>query len=138
MRGLRRDLLPLVGAAILVGFSIAALPFSQGLFHAPRTPYGEDPVWILLQNAEPLIPRGAHVLVRVEPPDPVYDSYLHRFGIGLLPGRTIVPSALWGVPTSSDVQRQADYEIVVGKRPQSPPGRLLLETPEGTVWRRGR
>lgn len=134
---MRRELLPLVGAAILVAFSIAALPFSQGLFRAPRTPYGESPVWILLQSAGPLIPRGARVLVRVEPPDPGYDSYLHRFGVGLLPGRTVVPAALWGVPTPSDVQREAEYEIVVGKRPQDLPGRLLLETPEGTVWRRG-
>jgi hypothetical protein len=134
---LNKEVLPLLGAAILAGFSVAALPFSQGLFRAPRTPYGESPVWILLQSAEPLIPRGAHVLVRVEPPDPGYDFYLHRFGVGLLPGRTIVPAALWGVPTSADAQREAEYEIVVGKRPPSPPGRLLLETPEGTVWRRG-
>ena len=134
---MRRLALPLAGAAILTGFSIAALPFSRGLFRAPRTPYGESPAWILIQTAGPLIPRGSRVLVRVEPPDPGYDSYLHRFGVGLLPGRTIVPAAVWDVPTPPDVQREAEYEVVLGKKPRDPPGRMLLETPEGTVWRRG-
>lgn len=141
---MRRSLLPLAGATILTAFSIAALPFSRGLFHAPRTPFGDVPrdftvpAWILLARADSLIPRGAPVLVRLEPADPVNDSYLHRFGVGLLPGRRIVPAALWGVPTPADLQREAEFEVVVGTKPQAPPGRLLLESPEGTVWRRER
>jgi hypothetical protein len=138
----RALLLPLAGSAILTAFLIAALPFSRGLFRVPRTPYDASepsftaPAWVLLQRSDPLIPRGAAVLVRTEPPDPTNDTYLHRFGIGLLPGRRIVPAALWGVPPPPDVVREAEYEIVVGLTPPIPPGRLLLQIPEGSVWRR--
>ena len=134
----RAALLAVAGSAVLAGFSVAALPFSRGLFRAPRTPYGENADWVLLQSAGPLIPPGSAVLIRAEPPDPAKDSYLHRFGVALLPGRRVVPAALWGVPTPEDVQREAAYEVVVGKRPPTPPGELLLEIPEGTVWRRPR
>ena len=137
-------LLSLAGSAILAGFSVAALPFSRGLFHVPRTPYDASeatftvPAWILLARADPLIPRGAAVVIRTEPPDPTNNSYLHRFGIALLPGRKIVPAALWGVPTSPDLLRDAEYEVVVGEMPSVRPGRLLLKISEGSVWKRER
>jgi hypothetical protein len=140
----RALLLSLAGSAILAAFSIAALPFSRGLFRAPRTPYDASeadfmvPPWVLLQRANALVPRGATVVVRAEPPNPTTDSYLHRIGVALLPGRRIVPAALWGVSTAPEVLREADYEIVVGKAPPSPAGRLLISTPEGGVWRRDR
>jgi hypothetical protein len=132
----RSVLASLAGAAVLAAFSIAALPFSRGLLRAPRTPYGESADWVLLSGAGPLIPPGSSVLIRAEPPDPVKDSYLHRFGVSLLPGRRIVPAALWGVATPPDIQLGAEYEVVVGSRPEPPPGELLLQIPEGTVWRR--
>jgi hypothetical protein len=137
-------LLSLAGSAILAGFSIAALPFSRGLFHVPRTPYDASeaaftvPAWILLQRASEVVPREASVVVRVEPPDATNDSYLHRFAVALLPGRKIVPAALWSVPTAPEVLREADYEIVVGKAPPSPAGQLVLSIPEGSVWKRER
>jgi hypothetical protein len=140
----RSVLLSLAGSAVLTAFSIAALPFSRGLFHAPRTPYGDfsadftAPAWILLSRAESLIPRGAAVLPRSEPPDPTTDTYLHRFAVGLLPGRRIVPAARWMVPSEPEETRTAEYEIVLGRAPSPPPGNLLLEIPEGTVWRRSR
>ena len=140
----RRLAPPLLAAAILTGFSIAALPFSRGLFRVPRTPYDASdasfavPAWILLSRAGTLLPGDASVLVRNEPPDPTTDTHLHRFAVGLLPGRRIVPAALWGVPAPPNVQREADYEVVVGRPPASPPGRLVLEIPEGTVWKRER
>ena len=144
MRAFGREVLvPLVGAAILTGFSVAALPFSRGLFRAPRTPFdaGEAsfivPAWVVLSRAEPLLPRGASVLVRGEPADAMYDTYLHRFAVALLPGRQIVPAARWGVPSSADEMRTAQYEVVVGRRPSgSSDRRLLLEIPEGSLWRR--
>jgi len=136
-------LLSLAGSAILAGFSVAALPFSRGLFRAPRTPYDASeaastaPAWILLRRAAEVVPRDASVVVRVEPPDATVDSYLHRFAIALLPGRKIVPAALWSVPTDPAL-READYEVVVGKAPPSPAGRLVLAIPEGSVWKRER
>jgi hypothetical protein len=140
----RALLLSLAGSAILAAFSIAALPFSRGLFRAPRTPYDASdaqftvPAWILLQRAEPLIPPGASVVVRVEPSDSNTDSYLHRFGVALLPGRRIVPAALWGVPTAPELLLVADCEIVVGATTSSTGRRLVLSTPEGSVWKRDR
>lgn len=145
MRGLdRRALLPLAGAAVLAAFSIAALPFSRGLFQAPRTPYDASPAasltvpaWIVLQRAEALVPPGASVVVRIEPADASTDSYLHRFAIALLPGRRILPAALWGVPTDPAGLLAAEYVVVVGPVPSPPPpGFLLLKIPEGSVWRR--
>jgi hypothetical protein len=35
-----------------------------------------------------------------------------------------------------EVWKDAQYMIVVGPRPVPPPGTLVLETPDGTVWRR--
>jgi hypothetical protein len=137
-------LLSLAGSAILAGFSVAALPFSRGLFRVPRTPYDANeasflaPAWILLQRAAEIVPRDVSVVVRGEPPDATNDSYLHRFAVGLLPGRKIVPAAVWNVPTAPEDLREADYEIVVGKTPPSPTGRLLLSIPEGSVWKRER
>ena len=139
MRGV---LLPLVGSAVLTAFSIAALPFSRGLFRVAQTPFDASdpafavPAFVLLQRAEAFVPRGASVIVRSEPSDATNDSYLHRFGVALLPGRKILPAALWGVPTPPDVTRDAEYEVVLGRAPSHAPGRLLVEIPEGTVWRR--
>lgn len=139
----RRTLLPLAGSAVLAAFSVAALPFSRGLFRAPRTPYDASPsayvtvpAWLVLERAASLVPRGAPVVVRTEPADAATDSYLHRFAVALLPGRRILPAALWGVATDPAGLVEADYEVIVGKRPPSPPGSLLLELPEGTVWKR--
>jgi hypothetical protein len=136
----RRLALSLLGAVVLTGFSIASLPFERGLFHVPQTPYDAHEArdlpgtWILMSRAERLIPPGASVIVRSEPPDANADSYLHRFGVALLPGRRIVPAALWGVPTPPQDLR-ADYEIVVGRPPAAPPGDELLALHQGTVWR---
>ena len=61
-----------------------------------------------------------------EPRDPIRDGYFHRFGVALLPHARLVPAG------SGD----AEIVIVVGARPERPPGDLLLDTPEGSVWRR--
>lgn len=142
---MRRPLLfSVAGSALLAAFSVAALPFSRGLFRAPRTPYDASeaafmvPAWIVLQRAAEVVPRDASVVVRAEPPDATSDSYFHRFAVALLPGRKIVPAARWGVPTDPVLLWEVDYEIVVGKSPPTPTGRLVLSIPEGSVWKRGR
>jgi hypothetical protein len=140
----RAVLAALAGSAVLAGFAAAALPFSHGLFRAPRTPYDASeaaftaPAWILLERAESLIPRDTSVVARVEPPDANTDMFLHRFAVALLPRRKIVPAALWGVPTAPDLLAEADYEIVVGATTSSPGRRLVLSTPEGSIWKRDR
>jgi hypothetical protein len=140
----RGAFLPIVGSAVLTALSIAALPFSRGLFRVAQTPYDAGdavsvvPGFILLRRADSLILRGASVVARSGSSDPTADTYLHRFAVGLLPGRKIVPAALWGVATGPGPLREADYEIVVGQRPPAPVGRLVLAIPEGTVWKRDR
>ncbi|MDQ5858005.1 MAG: hypothetical protein M3542_06995 [Acidobacteriota bacterium] len=140
----RGTLLPLAGSAVLAAFSIAALPFSRGLFHAPRTPYDASEAgfiavrpWIVLQRAQSLVPPGASVVVRIEPGDPSTDSYLHRFAVALLPGRRIVPAALWSVPTDPAGLLTAEYIVVVGPVPSpAPPGVPLVQLPEGSIWKK--
>lgn len=141
---MRRALLPLAGSFVLAAFSVAALPFSRGLFRAPRTPYDAGdprftaPAFVLLNSAEPLIPAGASVLVRSEPADPTADTYLHRYAVALLPGRTIIPAARWGMPMAPADTAKAEYEVVLGRSPEgASSGRLLRALPEGTIWRRG-
>lgn len=106
-------------------------------------PYDASPAafitvpWIVLQSAEALVPPGAFVVVRSEPVDAASDSDLHRFAVALLPGRRILPAARWGVPTDPAELFDAEYIVVVGPIPQPPPpGVLLLQIPEGSVWRK--
>lgn len=137
-----RILAPLVGAAVLVAFAGASLPWKSGLLARPRTPFDRSaadsvaPGFALLRDSDALIPRGAIVVARTEPRDPVRETYFHRFAIALLPGREVLPAAYYGMATPPEVWERAEYIVVVGKRPASPPGRLLLETPDGSVWRR--
>jgi hypothetical protein len=137
-----RILAPLLGAAVLAGFSIASLPWRENLFRRPPTPFERSaaksvaPLYALLTAASCAIPDGASVVARTEPPDAVQETYFHRFAISLLPGRRVLPSAFYGVFVYPEVWKEAQYLVVVGPRPVPPPGTLVLETPEGTVWRR--
>jgi hypothetical protein len=136
-------LAPLLGAAILVGSSITSLPWRENLFRRPRTPFDRSaassvaPGYALLTAAAPLVPPGATVVVRTEPRDPVQETYYHRFADALLPGRRALPASLYGHPAPDELWRDAEYVVFVGGKPSEPPGRLLLETAEGTVWKAG-
>jgi hypothetical protein len=133
---------PLLGAAVLAGFSIASLPWKENLFRRPPTPFERSaarsvaPLYAMLTAASSVIPDGASVVARTEPPDAIQETYFHRFAISLLPGRRVLPSAFYGGFVYPEVWKDAQYVVVVGSRPVPPPGTLVLETPEGTVWRR--
>ncbi len=137
-----RILAPLLGAAVLAGFSIASLPWKENLFRRPPTPFERSaaksvaPLYAMLTAASSAIPDGASVVARTEPPDAVQETYFHRFAISLLPGRRVLPSAFYGGFVYPEVWKDAQFMVVVGPRPVPPPGTLVLETPEGTVWRR--
>ena len=137
-----RLLAPLAGAAVLVAVSVARLPWADHPFARPRTPFDRSTApgvaagFALLRNAEGVIPPGGVVLVRTAPEDPTSETYFHRFAIALLPGREVLPAAYYGMPTPPEVWNRASYVVVVGGKPAQPPGRLLLETPDGTVWKR--
>lgn len=121
--------------------SVARLPPLAAVAHPPATPYDRSPAghvvpaFILLDSAAAVIPRGASVTVTSEPPDPARDTESHHMGVALLPGRQVVPAALWGAPRP-DLAGQADYIVILGRRPAVSYGRLLYESPPGTVWQR--
>jgi hypothetical protein len=135
------QLFPLIGAAILVAFSLSSLHWGEGLFRRPRTPFDRSaahavaPGYVLVTAAAPRIPAGAIVVVRTEPRDPVAETYYHRFADALLPGRRAVPASIYGQFSAPELSRGAEYVLVVGPRPSEAPGELVLELPEGTLWR---
>jgi hypothetical protein len=137
-----RILAPLLGAAVLVAFAAASLPWKAGVLAKPRTPFDRSaassvaPGFALLRDAEGVIPRGAVLVARTEPRNPDQETYFHRFALALLPGREVLPAAYYGMTTPPEVWSRARYFVVVGKRPAEPLGRLLLETPDGTVLKR--
>jgi hypothetical protein len=90
----------------------------------------------LLRDSASVIPAGGSVVARTEPPNAVQETYFHRFALSLLPGRRVLPSALYGQFVDPAVWNDAEFLIVVGARPAAPPGELLLATAEGSVWRR--
>jgi len=131
---------PLIGAAILVASTLVSLPWKENLFRRPRTIFDRSaasavaPGYALVAAAVPVIPAGATVVVRTEPRDPIAETYYHRFADALLPGRRALPASFYGRFAPPEVSRDAAYVLIVGAKPAEPPGRLLLETPEGTVW----
>lgn len=134
--------MPLAGSAILVTFAVASLPWSVGILRKPLTPFDLSaadsvaPGYALLRSAAAVIPSGASVVARTEPPDPVRESYFYRFAVALLPGRRVLPTARNGQFIDPGHWRDAAFQVVVGGKPAEPPGDLLLDAPWGSVWRR--
>jgi len=133
----------LLGAALLAALALRAVPWSAGLA-APETPFTHSttpflaPAYALLRDAEARIPRGASVAVLAEPRDARLESHFYRLGLALLPERDVLPAAFFDRFTPEATWAPAEYLVVVGKRPESEPGRLVLETPRGSVWRRSK
>jgi hypothetical protein len=135
--------LALISAGVLAALALARLPRPADWLHAPQTPFDRSEAWpgktsyLLLLKAASVVPARATVAVRGEPADPVADTFLFRYAVALLPGRRVLPAAIHEMPTP-ELERQAEYLVLVGPRPGTPPGRLLTETAEGTIWRRSR
>jgi hypothetical protein len=136
-------LITLLGCALLAAQAIRNIPWREGL-DRPPTPLDRStaralgPGWTLLTSARGLIPEGASVVVRTEPPDATMETWYHRLGVSLLTGRRTLPSAYLYQFTSPEIWREAEYLVLVGPSPAAAPGELLLKAPEGTVWRRRR
>ena len=129
----------LLGAAVLTAIAIKRLPPLPELLHAPSTPFDHSApaaaaLYRLFAEAAAVVPAGASVASICEPRDPVRETLLHREAIALLPGRKVLAAAVWNTPTRSE--EKADYLVIVGPKPAPSPGRLILETPAGSVWRR--
>ena len=132
----------LCGAALLTALAIARLPRFPDLLHPPSTPFDRSAMpasavsYRLFQAAAAVVPAGASVAVLAQPRDAMRETALHREAVALLPGRKVVPAALWGAPTGRE--SEADFLIVAGGIPSPSPGTLLLGMPRGSVWRRVR
>jgi len=129
----------LAGAAFLTAIAIQRLPPLPELLHTPSTPFDHSAPaaaarYRLFAEAAAVVPAGASVASICEPRDPALETSLHREAFALLPGRKVLAAAVWKTPTHSE--ERADYLIVVGPKPAPSPGRLLLEAPAGSVWRR--
>ncbi len=135
-------LLLLGGASALTALSISRLPSLPDILRPPSTPYDRSQTAAaaahhrLFWEAAARIPRGFSVAPIAEPRDPAQETTLHREAVGLLPGRKILPGAVWNQPTH--LEGQADFLIVFGPSPSPPPGILVFETEKGSVWRRVR
>ena len=133
-------LLFLGGAATLTALAITRLSPLPALLHAPSTPFDRSapPAAVaqyrLFVEAAAVVPAGASVASICSPRNPTCETVLHREAFALLPGRKVLAAAIWDTPTHSE--DQADFLIVVGPKPASSPGRLVLETLAGSVWRR--
>ncbi|HEY3204116.1 MAG TPA: hypothetical protein VGL03_10690 [Thermoanaerobaculia bacterium] len=136
-----RRFVPLIAAAILTFVGIARLPFDRG-FWPTSTPFDRWPSpdaatdFGFLVSVCDAIPAHASVLVMTEPPDLDHDFYLYAYAVALLPGRRVLPASMWNASTRPEMLPQADFLVVLGRRPDPPPGALVRETPAGTVWRR--
>jgi hypothetical protein len=132
----------LAGAAILSALAIAKLPRFPEFLRAPSTPFDRNPApgavaeFKLFREATSVVPPGASVAALSQPRNAVRETSLHREAVALLPGRKVLPAALWN--NATHLEDQADFLIVAGGKPEPPPGSLLLETPWGSVWRRRR
>ena len=131
------------GSALFIALSIRRLPPPSEVLQAPATPYDHAasrdavPALRLLRRAAAVVPVLASVACRSEPSNSTKDTSLYRYTVAMLPGRTVWPAALWDV-ASPELEARAEYLVVLGPSPADPPGEALLETPDGTVWRRAR
>jgi hypothetical protein len=140
--GTPQFLLLVGGAAVLTALAISTLPRFPEVLQAPSTPFdrsgmpGAAARYRLFQEAAAVIPPGASVAPVSQPRDPTRETELHREAVALLPGRRVIPAALWDAPTHRE--EEADFLIVAGPMPSPSPGTLRLETPAGNVWQRVR
>lgn len=129
-----------MGAAVLAALALRGVPWFAGL-GPPPTPFTHgvtflEPAYALLRDAAPRIPAGASVVVLAEPRHPGFESYFFRFGLALLPGRHVLPAAVFDAFTPPETWASAEYRVVVHGRPTPSDDELVLTTPAGTVWRR--
>jgi len=136
-----RRVAPIAGAVLLTIVGMVKLVLAPGFwppaYHFERWPAPHGAAdFAFLSEAASVVPAGASVVALTAPPDLERDNYLHRLAVALLPGRRVVPAAMWSASTRSQALKAADFIIVVGGRPNPPPGRELLTLPAGSVWRR--
>jgi hypothetical protein len=127
------------GAAALAVWSAAAVPRE---LRPPATPFDRsDPrlaaAFRFLTDARALVPAGAAATVIAEPRDAGRETSLYGAAVAVLDGRRVLPAAQWGA-FEPQHEAEAEYVLVEGPPPASPPGALLGSVPGGGVYRRKR
>ena len=135
---------PLLGASLLTLIAVRSVPWSEPGRWSPATPIDRSssralgPGYRLLLHAAGAVPTGASYVVRTEPADARMETFYHRLAVSLLPDRRDYPAAEHSLFTTPESFRDAEYLIVVGPPPKETPGELVLQDPNGSVWRRRR
>ena len=134
---MRRAVVPLAGAGLLVAVAVLRLPPPHALLSATATPFdrskdpGAGPTLVLVTAAARLVPPGASVAVRAVSGSAEETAYCTLLAASLLPGRDVQAAE---TPVESG---RPDYVIVAGANAASQDfGQLLFESPQGAVWRR--
>ena len=144
MRSSWRDILALAGSLTMLAYGIHRLPGGRALLQLPRTPIDNSRIhesaaeYRLLLEAARVVPANARVLMRSITGDAERDTFLHRFAVAFLPGRKVLPAVVDGRPVPAALVTSADYLVILGRGARVADGVLLLETEDGTVWRRNR
>jgi hypothetical protein len=129
--------LALAGALILVTVAVGRLPAPRDLIRRPVTPFdrardpGAGPILSLLTQASTVIPARARVAVRAVSGSLAESSFCSLLARSLLPSINVVPAE-----HPLDGPARPDFVILVGLDvPEQGPGRLVLRTSVGAVWR---
>lgn len=129
-------------ACILAVLAIRQVPAPRAWTRPNSTPFDAGPVasvapaYALLRAAERVVPSEASVVARREPADPKSDTYFYRAAVALLPQRNVLPAALH-FRESTRYEDSAQYLILLGRVDALPGFHKVLETAQGSVWRRG-
>jgi len=133
----KRAAVALAGAALLVAFAALRLVETRprnlpesNPFRRTLSPF-DGAAFALLERCSGSIPQGAAVAVEAPSRRPGDSAYCMLLARGLLPGRDVRVASPPGAPDGWMPQ----FLIMLGSRQPDVAGRLLLRTPEGTVWR---
>lgn len=128
----------LAGSALLIAVAIVRLPAPAALARRAATPFdhtrdpGAAAAFVLFARASTLIPGGSAVAIVAASRDPRESEYCYRLAAGLLPSLDLRRPLEATTPSEGVPQ----YVIVVGSgRSEVFPGRRLLQTSQGAVWR---
>jgi len=130
-----------VACLLLTWWILRLIPSPRLWVGRPTTPFDNGPVrsvgpaFELLKVAGGVIPLGASAVARQLPGTPTADTYFHRAAVALLPGRQVLPAALW-FQQATGLSAKADYVIILGNVESYPGFDLLARTTSGSVWRR--
>ncbi len=131
---MKRAVLPLAGAVLLVVAAALRLPRPYSLLRLDANPFRrtlsphDGRLYALAEAAAPGIPARARVAVACAPGRPQESAYCAMVVRGLLPGRDVRSAP-------ADPAWQPQFLIREGRGEEPAAGRLLFRLADGEVWR---